>query len=146
MSSRLRYFITLSTIAGFMAVATAANSQTYHQTRVINATVKAGSSAEVTYFFHLNLDCSSPTPPIARSIDTPKRGRITFRIGQRHTTYSKDNPRYRCNRKRSPVLIFIYRAYPGRAYSGSFGADTFSVELFWNDGDVWKITMNVAVQ
>jgi hypothetical protein len=77
----------------------------------------------------LNPDCSSRGPIVARVIEKPEHGDVSFENGDVFPTYVQTSPLATCNSKRTPGLAINYRSE-----QDFIGQDNMKVFLIFPDG------------
>jgi hypothetical protein len=86
-------------------------------------TVASGERQRIGYFYYVNPDCSSGGYMTVRILTPPGHGEVTTDRGLDYPNYSKENQRYQCNLKQSPVSNVLYKSN-----SGYVGTDSFLIE------------------
>jgi hypothetical protein len=76
-------------------------------------TVPSGERQRIGFFAYLNPDCSFPGYMTVRIIAPPAHGEVTTERGVDYTNYPKENQRYQCNLRQSPVSNVYYKSNPG---------------------------------
>jgi hypothetical protein len=95
----------------------------------MRATVVSGERQRIDFIFALNPDCTTAGYATVRIISPPVNGELTTEPGVDYPAFSKENQRYQCNLKKSPVINVYYKSSPGYV-----GADTATIE--WTDPSV----------
>jgi hypothetical protein len=108
---------------------------------IYNRSAISGVAIRVEHFYQLDVDCSNKGTPKLRVVSPPAGGVLTAKPELSFTSFKADNPRARCNKRRSPVLAVYYSPR-----AGFNGQDSSKFEIFWADGDVWTYTLNVDVR
>jgi hypothetical protein len=108
---------------------------------IYNRAVVSGAAIRLDIFYQLERDCSNKGTPKLRIVSPPAGGVLTAKPELSFTSFKADNPRARCNERRSPVLAVYYNSR-----AGFVGQDSAKFEIFWVDGDVWTYTLNVNVR
>jgi hypothetical protein len=108
---------------------------------IYNRSAISGAKIRVEDFYQVNIDCSNKGTPKLRIVSPPAGGVLSAKPELSFTSFKADNPRARCNTRRSPVLAVYYSSRPGFS-----GLDSAKYEIFWVDGDVWTYTLNVNVR
>ena len=132
---------TLLTAALAVFAAAPSLAQNYDRTIKLNKRVLAGDSILLDAFRTLNVDCTANPIPRINLIRTPDLGRVLVKREMMNSTFGKDNPRFKCNRRKSPSQTVHYRALDNAA-----GTDKVEFEVYWYDGEVWKIDATVNVR
>ena len=87
-------------------------------------TIASGERQRIDYFYYLNPDCTSAGNATIRIITPPAHGELTTEGGVDYPNFQKENQRYQCNLRKSPVINVSYRSNPGY-----LGADSASIEV-----------------
>jgi TonB family protein len=86
-------------------------------------TVASGERQRIGFFYTLNPDCTPAGYMTVRVITSPAHGELTAEQGVNYTNYPKENQRYQCNLKKSPVTDVYYKSN-----SGYLGTDSTLIE------------------
>lgn len=70
----------------------------------------------------------------------PRGGRVEIKRENDFPTF-KDSLRAHCSNRRVPGVAIYYKANPGFS-----GQDSFTVDVYWVDGDRWTENYTVMVQ
>ena len=87
------------------------------------STVASGERQRIDYISALNPDCTTAGYVTMRIITPPVHGELTTERGVDYTSYPKENQRYQCNLKKSPLINIYYKSSPGYV-----GEDTATIE------------------
>jgi len=87
-------------------------------------TVASGERQRIGFFYTLNPDCTSGGYTTVRVITPPAHGELTTERGVDYTNYPKEDQRYQCNLKKSPVTDVYYKSN-----SGYLGTDSTLIEV-----------------
>jgi hypothetical protein len=77
----------------------------------------------------LNPDCSPRGPIVARVVEKPAHGEVSFENGDVFPTYVQTAPLFVCNSKRTPGLMINYRSE-----QDFIGQDGMKIFLIFPDG------------
>jgi molybdopterin/thiamine biosynthesis adenylyltransferase len=111
------------------------------RTDVYERSTLQGRTISVENFYNLNESCRSIGVPSLRIASQPLAGRIYARNEMSNPSYTRSNPRFKCNSRSAPTLGVYYTPAPGFV-----GRDTMDIEVFWTDGDVWRYKVNIDVR
>jgi hypothetical protein len=136
------------TFAGLIAVGLAGCQTTelrpnanWGRTDVYARSTLSGRTISVENFYNLNESCRSIGVPQMRVASAPMGGRIYARNETTNPSYTRSNPRFRCNTRSVPSLGVYYTPAPGFV-----GRDSMDIEVYWTDGDVWRYKVNIDVR
>ncbi len=87
-------------------------------------TVTSGERQKIGFFYYLNPDCTSGGYMTVRIVTPPAHGELTSDRGDDYTNYPKENQRYQCNLRKSPVTDVYYKSN-----SGYLGTDSTLIEV-----------------
>jgi hypothetical protein len=103
--------------------------------------VSQGQTIRLNRFYQLELDCRSVGLPEIKLVSASAGGRIVGQAMTGFPFFKADNPRAKCNSRRSPARGVFYTPAPGFT-----GVERVVFEVFWVDGDVWRETYTVTVR
>ena len=86
-------------------------------------TIVSGERQRIDFISVLNPDCTSAGYVTVRIITPPVHGELTTERGLEYTSYPKNNQRYQCNVRKSPVTNVYYKSTLGYV-----GEDTATIE------------------
>jgi hypothetical protein len=92
--------------------------------RTKERTVASGERQRIDYYVYLNPDCTAVGYDTVRIIKPPTHGELTTELGVGYTNYSKENQRYQCNLRQSPMINVYYKST-----FGYLGADSTLIEV-----------------
>jgi hypothetical protein len=108
----------------------------------INVTgTQSGAPQTVDYFFALDPDCAPEGYPVVRVIVPPRDGTLALRLDEDFSVYAKDNARFACNKKKSPVTVLTY--LPNAGY---VGADSATIEVLYPLGTTQRFEYMLDVR
>ena len=87
-------------------------------------TIASGERQRIDYFYFLNPDCTSAGYATIRIITPAAHGELTTEGGVDYPNFQKENQRYQCNLRKSPVINVSYRSNPGY-----LGPDSASIKV-----------------
>lgn len=91
--------------------------------------VPTGEGRTIGSVTALNPDCSSRGPIVARVVEKPAHGDVTFENGDIFPNYVQTSPLVACNSKRTPGLMINYRSE-----QDFIGQDNMKLFLIFPDG------------
>ena len=91
--------------------------------RTMARTIVNGERQRIDFYVALNPDCTPQGYVTARIVTPPVHGELTTERGVDYPNYPKENQRYQCNLKKSPLINVYYKSNPGYV-----GADTATIE------------------
>lgn len=106
----------------------------------LDRTAAARQSIRVTSFYDLNPDCSHIGYATVKVVSNAMAGDVTIQRGRTYASYPPTSQRAACNNKSVPSVIVWYRSK-----SGFSGTDHFDIEIIWQNGDLWRRSVNVDV-
>jgi len=118
----------------------AALAQTTPKSKVVKLSALASQEIELRSGLSLNLNCESLRPTRVAVIKAPGNGTVIEREKEIFSNFSKDNPRFSCNEKKSLGVIAVYKSNPDFR-----GTDKFSFAVVYYDGraDIYDVEMTV---
>ena len=102
--------------------------------------VPSGEDRTLVFLVALFPDCSSRGPTVARLIEKPTHGEITFKEAQSFPSYTQTSVLVSCNTKKVPGLMINYKSE--LEYTGEDKA-RFFVIFPDGSGNEWDVTLIV---
>jgi hypothetical protein len=100
-----------------------------------------GRSQKLDHFTTLNADCTTHGSTVVRVAEPPANGRIVISSGLDYPSYSRENQRYECNKRRVPGVAAVY--VPNAGFSGN---DRVVIETIFGGGTRRNTTYTVVVR
>ncbi|MCJ2036117.1 hypothetical protein [Methylobacterium sp. J-068] len=111
--------------------------QTFPLTRV----VPKGEARSIAFFSYLYPDCTSQGPVVARILETPRHGTVTFAATDSFPRYAAGSPLAACNAKKVPGLRMTHEAEEGFE-----GLDSYRILIINPDGLAVEYEVKVWVR
>ncbi|GJD72235.1 hypothetical protein [Methylobacterium goesingense] len=111
--------------------------QTFPLTRV----VPKGEARAIAFFSYLYPDCASQGPVVARILEPPRHGTVTFAETDSFPRYAAGSPLAACSAKRVPGLRMTHEAEENFE-----GLDTYRILLINPDGTAAEYDVKVWVR
>ena len=128
-------------VAALLALATASSPAWSQQTTANYKVVGRGQSIQVDKFGTFNPDCSSIGRTTINLVEPPRGGTVETAQGRDYPTFSNNNVRFQCDKRRLPMALVFYRARPDFT-----GNDSFVIEAVFGDGQARQVRYNVEVR
>src|SRR5262249_19417774 len=91
--------------------------------------VKSGSKTAFYFFVATHPDCSTVDGYEVTVSTPPQHGKVEFEPSQEYASWSKDNPRFKCNEKKIRGTNWVYHSHEGYR-----GKDEFEITVYTPDG------------
>lgn len=102
--------------------------------------VDSGTRQIVDNYYSVEPDCSNPGYPEIKILRVPGHGTVAVENGETYPSFSKDNVRYECNRKKVASSQLSYKSN-----SEFHGKDSFTVQVRYSNSNLRLITYDVDV-
>lgn len=123
------------TIPAFTAAMAQANPPA--QARV----AASGREEEISFWYSVEPDCSSPVQPEIRIVKAPSNGVLRVAKAEKNPSFAKDNVRAACNARKVPATVVYYQSVHGFT-----GKDQAIVEVVFASGNVRSFAYDVSVR
>jgi hypothetical protein len=94
----------------------------------------------VDNYYSVDPDCSNLGYPEIKVLRMPGHGTVAVENGEAYPSFSKDNVRYDCNKKKVATSQVIYESI-----AGFHGKDSFTVRVRYATSNLQLVTYNIDV-
>jgi hypothetical protein len=139
----------LVTVCAFGLLLSSASAQEWTKEEIeagvkkseITRHVPSGRSSPLRFLTALNPDCSIVEGYEFKITKQPEHGTVEVVSSEHFTTFAKENPRFKCNEKKTRGLAISYKSADGYK-----GLDAFEVLELSPNGFAWELRWNINVR
>jgi len=102
--------------------------------------VDSGARQVIDNYYSVNPDCGNEGYPEIKVMQVPTHGTVAVENGDTYSSFTKDNVRYECNKKKVASSQLFYQSSPG-----FHGKDSFTIQVRFVNSNLRLITYNVDV-
>jgi hypothetical protein len=107
---------------------------------VILRGVDSGTRQLIDNYYSTEPDCSNPGYPEIRVLRPPGHGTVATENGEAYPSFSKDNVRYDCNKRKVSTSQISYESA-----AGFHGKDSFTIQVRYATSSLVLVTYNIDV-